>query len=117
MSTVRRLGGGSMTLPCPPWCDGHAEVPPLHPVDVLHESCDTELPVATGDGEVGILAFGLTQAPFGDEELPYGTVELGTVGPTRLTPSEMRALADGLVRHSNLLRQFATRVEQLQNGD
>lgn len=117
MGTVRLLGGGTMTLPCPAWCDGHPDVPPLHPVDVLHESCNTELPVATGRSEVGILAFGLTQAPFGDDELPYGTVELGNVGPTRLTPAEMRALADGLVRHSNLLRQFATRVEQLQSWD
>ena len=117
MSTVRLLGGGTLTLPCPPWCDGHNDVHPLHPVDVLHESLDIELTVPTARGEVSILAFGLTQAPYADDELPYGTVDLGSEGHVRMTPAEVRALADGLVRHSNRLRQFAGRLEQLQALD
>lgn len=111
--TLALLHGGLMTLPCPDWCVGHPDPRPVHPVDVLHESADTELLMPSGRGTVPVLAFGLAQAPYrlGDHEV-YGTVDLGVEGPVRLTPDEIRDLAAGLVEHAGRLRAFATLIEQ-----
>jgi hypothetical protein len=113
--TVALLGGGTMTVPCPPWCDGHPDALVEHdPADVAHDGPETALSVETGFGTVEILAAGISQAPYrhtGDR-LPYCTVDMGGYEP--MTPDQLRALADGLEQHAAFLRGFAVEVEQVR---
>lgn len=115
-TSLALLYGATMTLPCPAWCAGHPYAQrPDHPVDVMHESTDTELLVPSSRGEHGILGFGLAQAPYSPQDpLPYGTVDLGGEGPVRLTPDEIRNLATALGEFTDLLRGFAGDLERVR---
>jgi hypothetical protein len=115
--TVATWRGGVLTMPCPPWCAGHpgAEVAE-HPADFAHESVDIGLTVVTGKGTFEVLAIGIAQAPLSmlGTPLPYMTVDVGTSGYVRMTPDEVRALADGLEQHAAFLRQFAADFEPIR---
>ncbi|WP_034090175.1 DUF6907 domain-containing protein [Streptacidiphilus albus] len=113
--TVAVWRGGTMTMPCPPWCIGHTDAQVAqHPVDFHHDGPETGVTVETAAGRDEILAAGITQAPLGSRDcLPYASVDTGG-GYERMEPDQLRGLADGLEAHAVFLRRFAVEVEELR---
>ncbi|MFD9267241.1 DUF6907 domain-containing protein [Streptomyces goshikiensis] len=104
------IDAGSVTLPEPPWCAGHADEHPGYRVDIHHS-----VPVPVPDGLIDLHAE-LVGFPFGTVPVPASIyIEIIEPGAT-LDPSGLREFAAALVTHAALIRGLADRLTTLRAG-